>query len=207
MPRTNFNDPILADRVRQLYETGKTQLEVGLELGIGQSAVWHIMRRHGIVSRRPVRRTVADAAEHIRGTVGLVSGNRRCPDCGGNKDPEANFCQLCMPPVRGLLGKTGEQHPCWKGAPPTVDKDGYIRVHAPDHPWPRRRGYIRENIRVMELAIGRRITNDEVVHHIDHDRCNNALENLQLMRRGEHSRYHRMLDLENRKRDSGGRFT
>lgn len=70
--------------------------------------------------------------------------------------------------------------------------NGYIRRYAPDHPWPRSNREILEHVRVMELHIGRRITNDECVHHINHDRQDNRLENLQLMDRREHMRLHKL---------------
>lgn len=107
-------------------------------------------------------------------------------------------------PMRGHLGKKGKDHPVWKGGR-VVDRDGYIQTWAPDHPWPRK-GYLREHIRVMELSIGRRIAPTECVHHVDHDRKNNVLENLRLMSRSEHSKSHRALDSKKFKRDKSGRF-
>ena len=107
--------------------------------------------------------------------------------------------------MRGHRGKTGEKHPCWKGGQIT-DRDGYIQTWAPNHPWPRK-GYLREHIRVVELHIGRRITPAEAVHHINHDRKDNRIENLRLLTRKEHSKLHRLLDSHKLKRDSLGRFT
>lgn len=43
---------------------------------------------------------------------------------------------------------------------------------------------------LMEQKIGRRLYSYECVHHIDHDKTNNDLSNLQLMTRSEHSLYH-----------------
>jgi hypothetical protein len=87
-----------------------------------------------------------------------------------------------------------------------LDKDGYLKRYAPDHPWPRKGGYVREHVRIMELHIGRRINVGEAVHHKDHDKTNNALENLELLKHGEHSRHHRALDTHQRTRDLIGRF-
>ncbi len=44
---------------------------------------------------------------------------------------------------------------------------------------------------IMEKAIGRRLDQDEVVHHIDGNKTNNNIENLVIMSRKEHSRLHR----------------
>jgi hypothetical protein len=87
-----------------------------------------------------------------------------------------------------------------------LDKDGYLKRYAPDHPWPRKGGYVREHVRVMELHLGRRIAFGEIVHHKDHNQTNNALENLELLTAGEHSRLHRALDMHHQRRDSIGRF-
>ncbi|CAB4164212.1 HNH nuclease [uncultured Caudovirales phage] len=107
--------------------------------------------------------------------------------------------------TRGHPGIIKEKHPCWKGGK-IVDRDGYIQTWAPDHPWPRK-GYLREHIRVMELAMGRRILPDECVHHKNHNRQNNNLDNLELMKRGKHSSEHRKEDFHKLQRDKLGRFT
>lgn len=44
--------------------------------------------------------------------------------------------------------------------------------------------------RIMELKLGRFLTQDEVVHHIDKDPSNNKPSNLVIMTRAEHSRLH-----------------
>ncbi len=44
--------------------------------------------------------------------------------------------------------------------------------------------------RVMEEHIGRPLRSDEIVHHIDRNRHNNAIENLQIVTAEEHARIH-----------------
>lgn len=60
----------------------------------------------------------------------------------------------------------------------------YIRVNGKD---------IGEHILVMTKHLGRRLKRNEVVHHVDGNKLNNSLENLQLMTRQEHSRLHSSL--------------
>ena len=43
---------------------------------------------------------------------------------------------------------------------------------------------------VMEQHIGRSLRSGEVVHHINEDRLDNRIENLQLMTKGEHATHH-----------------
>lgn len=107
--------------------------------------------------------------------------------------------------MRGHNGKKRESHPAWKGGR-RFDKDGYVLVYAPDHQWPRRGGYIREHVFVMENALSRRMKPGECVHHKDHDRQNNSVENLEIIQRGQHSKLHRHEDAHTFKRDEKGRF-
>jgi len=62
------------------------------------------------------------------------------------------------------------------------------------------------HVTTMEEAIGRRVLHGEVVHHVDHDRTNNDLANLQLMTRSEHSRLHALENTSQRKRAANGKF-
>lgn len=136
----------------------------------------------------------------------MKKGIRRiCPKCGGKKDFYAAHCRGCAEWPKALLGRRGPDHPTWKGGF-IIDRDGYIRTYAPDHPWPRKGGYVLEHVRLVELAIGRRLESDECVHHVDHDKQNNDLANLQLVKRGEHSAAHRAEDHHLRERDALGRF-
>lgn len=48
-----------------------------------------------------------------------------------------------------------------------------------------------EHVVIMESIIGRKLYQHEVVHHIDENRSNNSIENLQLMTRSNHTSYHR----------------
>jgi hypothetical protein len=136
-----------------------------------------------------------------RWPVGHVT-KRTCPQCGGRKDFHAAACRSCTEYPKPLLGCKGSAHPTWKGGF-RVDRDGYIRTYAPDHPWPRKSGYVLEHVRVMELSMGRRIKPGEIVHHKDGDKRNNHPANLDLMTAGAHSKYHRKRDTHKRQRVSG----
>jgi len=125
--------------------------------------------------------------------------------CGGPKDYSAKACRKCAVWAKALLGRTGAAHPAWKGGQ-RVDEDGYIKTYAPDHPFPRRGGYVFEHVRLMELHLGRRLEKNETVHHKDHDRQHNELSNFELKERGEHSRHHRALDAHTYRRDARGRY-
>lgn len=77
-----------------------------------------------------------------------------------------------------------------------VKRGDYLNAIVPDHPNATRHGYVLLHRVIMENAIGRILTELEIVHHKDHDRFNNDISNLELMSREEHSRIHGFEQLE-----------
>lgn len=80
-------------------------------------------------------------------------------------------------------------------------KDGYIYGICVGHPRAQRGKYVLEHILVMEGYLGRYLNKGEIVHHKNHIRQDNRLENLQLMSDSEHRRNHNMerrKDMSNR---------
>lgn len=66
---------------------------------------------------------------------------------------------------------------------------GYVRVYAPEHPYARSRYVMRARL-VMERKLGRYLAENEVVHHINHVRDDDRVENLMLMDKQEHWQMH-----------------
>lgn len=73
-----------------------------------------------------------------------------------------------------------------------IDSLGYVQVYmGPDYSGTGvHGGAVREHILVMEEHLGRSMEKGEVVHHIDGDKANNNIENLQLMTVDEHNACH-----------------
>lgn len=72
-------------------------------------------------------------------------------------------------------------------------KDGYVLIYCPEHPFAKQRGtYVMEHRLVMEKHIGRYLTPQEHVHHINEVRDDNRIENLKLCANNtEHKKEHR----------------
>ena len=72
-----------------------------------------------------------------------------------------------------------------------IDSCGYIQVYmGPDYKGTGYCGSVREHVLIMEQHLGRSVEKGEVVHHIDGDKTNNVLDNLQLMTVEEHNNCH-----------------
>ncbi len=64
--------------------------------------------------------------------------------------------------------------------------DGYIVLSTT----PDKRKQIKMHRHIMELHIGRRLLSKEIVHHINENKLDNRIENLQIVSRSEHNRIH-----------------
>lgn len=109
--------------------------------------------------------------------------DRTCEICGASfylypsetRNKAGRFCSM---KCRGVAYR-GEGNPKWRGGR-TTSGTGYVYTYAPDHPNATEAGYVMEHRLVIEAAIGRHLEPHEEVHHRNHVRDDNRLENLQL---------------------------
>ncbi len=73
--------------------------------------------------------------------------------------------------------------------------DGRTLIYAPEHPDARAIGgkYILEYRLVAEQKLGRRLSENEIVHHINGDVTDNTPANLSVMTQAEHARLHGLI--------------
>lgn len=89
--------------------------------------------------------------------------------------------------------KLGDKSLFWNGGI-SIDNYGYVHIYSLGHPNANANKYVAEHRLVMEEFLGRYLTSDEVVHHINEIKDDNRIENLMLFaNQGEHTRYHNLL--------------
>jgi hypothetical protein len=120
-----------------------------------------------------------------------------CVDCGKERwvqlehgSPANKRCNRCKNKIP-FYTRRGDSNPCWKGGR-TSCKDGYILITLqPDDFFysmsPKsQKGHVFEHRLVMAKHIRRCLHSWEIVHHKNHVRDDNRIENLQLVSDDRH---------------------
>lgn len=155
------------------YDEGKKTIkQLAIENSMSTGKMYYVLRDNGcsFTRRRRKEMTVEERQRRSESQKGhtLSEESRR-------KISEANSCNYD--------GMNGYGHTKAHGS-------GYVLVYVPKHPHAHADGYVMFHTVLMERAIGRYLTENEVVHHINHNRKDNRLENLMLMDKKEHMSMH-----------------
>lgn len=71
-----------------------------------------------------------------------------------------------------------------------ISKGDYNYTLVPEHPFATKNGYVLFHRVVMENHLGRVLNRNEVVHHKNHNKNDNRVENLEVFDASEHCRKH-----------------
>ena len=80
----------------------------------------------------------------------------------------------------------------------------YICIKKPGHPRANKGGYVKRAVLVVEEQIGRYLSPNEEVHHINRIRSDDRLENLQLITHAEHAKVHGFYNYNHAPRNTKG---
>lgn len=133
--------------------------------------------------------------------MGNIPWNKGIPCSEETKDKisEANTGKCLSEEHKEKIGEsnTREKHGNWKGGFKKVN--GYIYFNVPKRSrfscMADKRGYVKLSRLTMAGYLGRPLTDEEVVHHIDEDKTNNKKGNLRLFEsHGKHMSLHHKLN-------------
>lgn len=181
---------IPGELIEAAYLSGMTLKEVGANFGLRHpETVSRILTRRGVKCRRANEDNSfavfgnAIAAAYLDGLTLKQVGNK--------------FGISLMTVARYLAAKgidrrasgtkgmkfdyrpKGEKHHKWAGG--RYVRAGYVVVLRREHPNADGHGYFAEHRLIVEQAIGRYLTREEVVHHINGNKSDNRIENLLLL--------------------------
>ena len=107
--------------------------------------------------------------------------------CVGQEAVNSALRRFNIPRRNAAECHSKELHYRWNGG--KFLAGGYYRIYKPEHHRADKRGYVSEHIVVWEEANGRKLRDDEVVHHLNGVKNDNTPTNLLALRNEEHRRW------------------
>lgn len=177
------------------YRAGLSVTRLGREYGGSHRTILNVLERNG-VTRRPFRNrpwrsfTESEQEEIIDRWHSGESQNRIAKSFDTDQTVISRYLiHHGIEPVKRQFHLRGSEHPSWRGGVIAIQGYRAIRI-ASDDPLESMRlqnGYVLEHRLVVARSLGRPLASGETVHHINGDRSDNRLENLQL-RQGLHGK-------------------
>lgn len=183
-------DETTSVEIRAKYDSGMTVMALSEENGCSFDSIKTAIRNAGGSMRTvPALRLGDGELERIRSMYASGLSQDKIGVSIGRS--QAFVCRVMRESGIATRPKAqGERHGSWKGGR-WMRADGYwctkVDRSDPMASMRDRAGYVLEHRLAVARSIGRPLARHETVHHIDGDRENNALSNLQL-RQGRHGK-------------------
>jgi len=172
------------------YLTGASHNAIAAEFGCSRVTVRNVLLRHGQESRRRGKTLRVFTAEQEQEIVRLFDEGLTQSNIGERFGCAQTTVSKILRRHRINTKRVAGKHSGWKGGR-SLRSDGYVQVLIPPDsplaPMSKNSGYVLEHRLVLAQHLGRPLLPSETVHHIDGDRANNRIENLQL-RQGKHGK-------------------
>lgn len=167
------------------YKAGESAIQLSREYHCHPFTVRNISRRHGFMRGKSFVRTELTAEETSQIVAMIAAGQRRDTVAKALHVPLALVSRMVeRDGLRPVNRRVGPRSPNWRGG--RIINSGYIFIRVPDdHPMAAMRGvtgYVAEHRLVVAKFLGRPLEDSEIVHHINGDRKDNRIENLELRR-------------------------
>lgn len=187
-PPAQLRDPDWLDE--QFRRQRRTIGSIAKEVGTGRGPVGSALRRFGISRKYKLSSPMRQATDRVFPRLGdaawlqteYIDKNRAYADIAAELGCTAWAVQaaLCRFRLLKYPGRPQEKKDPSLGVGVKRDTKGYLRNYMPDHPFACR-GWVFQHRVMVEEAIGRYLTPEEEVHHLNERRDDNRLSNFILM--------------------------
>lgn len=168
----------------RLYATGKYSIaDIGRILGYSDGTIYKVLKNADCEFNHKWKHPVSD---EVRAKLSLANKGKKISEAQRKAISEHNSCNY--------NGFNGYGHT-------KKHRSGYVMAYAPKHPNATTDGYVMLHRILAERTIGRYLEPSEVVHHVNHIRDDNRIENLRIMGRSEHMSMHMKERHEKRRND------
>jgi transposase-like protein len=192
MANRKFSDA-QESRISEVYRGGASLSELGRRHGVNLETIRNVLRRQG-VERRPRGNAIREFTDNQIEKMSAMwhAGDSQTKIAAHFKTHQTVISRALrfhgIKPVGRMA--TRETHWNWKGGQALLGGYRIVLLDA-DSPYAEMRhsqGYVLEHRLVMAQHLGRCLKPEETIHHINNDKLDNRIENLQL-RQGKHGKH------------------